>query len=362
MEALILDSKYDVVDVVDTFESFIWTDRFLGYGDFELYTPVESKYFPNLKENLYLMLKGSERLMILEDLNIATDFENGDRITVTGRSLESILDRRIIWKQTILSGSFQDAIQKLLNENIISPAQESRKIPNFTFKVSDDPYILGLTIDAQYYGENLYNSIIELCEARKVGFRILPKGAGGFEFELYNGEDRSFSQDENLWVEFSPRFDNLLSSNYLKSSKLKKTAALAAGEGEGADRKTIEVLDDSGGGSGLTRKELFVEASITTATEDGSTISETEYNKQLKEKGKTALAETKVTETFEGEIDTTNQYVYSRDFFIGDIVQIVNEYGKESRVRITEIVQSQDASGTKITPTFISMDEEEATE
>lgn len=357
MEALILDSKYKVLDIVDAFESFIWTDRFLGYGDFELYTPVESKYFPNLKENLYLMLKGSKHLMILEDLSIATDFENGDRITVTGRSLESILDRRIIWGQTVLSGSFQDAIQKLLNENVISPAIESRKVPNFTFKASEDPYILGLTVDAQYYGENLYDAILELCETRKVGFRILPAGQGGFEFELYVGEDRSFSQDENLWVEFSPRFDNLLSSNYLKSSKLKKTAALTAGEGEGSERKTVEVLADNGGGSGLTRKELFVEASISTTTDDGGTISENEYNKQLTEKGKTALAETKVTETFEGEIDTTNQYVYGRDFAIGDIVQIVNEYGIESRVRITEIVQSQDASGTVVTPTFVSMDE-----
>lgn len=357
MEALILDSKYEIVDIVDTFESFIWTDRFLGYGDFELYTPVETRYFPNLREDLYLMLKGSRRLMILEDLSIATDFENGDRITVTGRSLESILERRIVWGQTVLSGSFQNAIQKLLNENIISPAIESRKIPNFTFKASEDPYILGLTVDAQYYGENLYDAILELCEARKVGFRILPVGQGGFEFELYVGEDRSFSQDENLWVEFSPRFDNLLSSNYLKSSKLKKTAALTAGEGEGSERKTVEVLADNGGGSGLTRKELFVEANISTTTDDGSAISEDEYNKQLTEKGKTALAETKVTETFEGEIDTTNQYVYDRDFFIGDIVQIVNEYGIESRVRITEIVQSQDASGTVITPTFVSMDE-----
>lgn len=356
MEALILDSKYEILDIVDTFESFIWTDRFLGYGDFEIYTPVEVKYFSNLRENLYLMRRDSAHLMILEDISIATDSENGDRVTVTGRSLESILDRRIIWGQTILSGSFQDAIQKLLNENVISPAIPARAIPNFSFKASTDPYILGLTVETQYFGENLYDVIVELCESKKVGFKILPKGKGGFEFELYAGEDRSFSQDKNLWVEFSPRFDNLLASNYLKSSKLKKTAALTAGDGEGAERKTVEVLVESGGGSGLSRKELFVETSISSTTDDGSSIPEDEYNKQLTEKGKTALAETKVTETFEGEIESTIQYIYNRDFFIGDIVQIINEYGMESRVRITEIVQSQDASGTKITPTFISMD------
>lgn len=360
MEALILDSKYEILDMVDTFESLIWTDRFLGYGDFEIYAPVEVNYFKNLKEDLYLAQQNSEHMMILESVNIVTNSETGNRVTVIGRSLESILERRIIWGQTVLTGSFQNGIKKLLDENVISPADDSRRIPGFTFKESTNSYIQGLTIEAQYFGENLYDTIMELCESKKVGFKILPKGEGGFEFELYTGEDRSFSQDKNLWVEFSPRFDNLLSSNYLKSSKLKKTAALSAGEGEGSDRKMIEVLAESGGGSGLSRKELFVDASGISSTVDGAEISEEEYNQQLTERGKTALAETKVTETFEGEIETTLQYVYRRDFFIGDIVQITNEYGVESRVRISEIIQSQDSSGTSIVPTFISMDEEES--
>ena len=40
MEALILDKSYATTAVLDKFESFIWTDRFRGYGDFEIYMPV----------------------------------------------------------------------------------------------------------------------------------------------------------------------------------------------------------------------------------------------------------------------------------------------------------------------------------
>ena len=41
MEALILDKNWEVVAILDAFQSFIWTDRFLGYGDFEVYVPAD---------------------------------------------------------------------------------------------------------------------------------------------------------------------------------------------------------------------------------------------------------------------------------------------------------------------------------
>lgn len=41
-----------------------------------------------------------------------------------------------------------------------------------------------------------------------------------------------------------------------------------------------------------------------------------------------------------------------KDFFIGDIVQITNEYGMESRARISEIVTAIDTQGTVTYPTL----------
>lgn len=43
---------------------------------------------------------------------------------------------------------------------------------------------------------------------------------------------------------------------------------------------------------------------------------------------------------------------YGKDFFIGDIVQITNEYGMESRARISEIVTAIDTQGTVTCPTL----------
>ena len=55
---------------------------------------------------------------------------------------------------------------------------------------------------------------------------------------------------------------------------------------------------------------------------------------------------------FEGEVDAVRMFVYGKDFFIGDVVQISNEYGIEGSARVMEFIKSDDASGSKAYPTF----------
>lgn len=352
MEALILGSNFEALSILDTFTSFIWTDRYCGCGDFEVYLPVSGATVDLLTKGNYLVTKKSDRLMIIEDIAIDTDPEDGACITVTGRSLESILERRVIWGQVVLSGSFQNGIQTLLNQNVISPSITARQIPNFTFKASADPAITGLTIETQFFGNNLYDAIFALCEERGIGFKVLPAGAGGFTFELYSGTDRSYEQSTVPWVVFSPKFDNLLSSNYFESARGYKNVALSAGEGDGSARVLGEAIADTGA-SGLNRLEMFVDSASISKTTSGGTLTSQQYLNQLIEKGKEALAETYVTESFEGEVEASKQFVYNKDFYIGDIVQIVNDYGKQARSRVSEIVQSQDVeNGETMVPTF----------
>lgn len=359
MQALILDKKYDTTAVLDTFESFIWTDRYRGYGDFELYMPIETVALGFLKQDLYLQLISSDRRMIIEVIQTDTDAEAGNHLTVTGRSLESILERRVIAAHTVLTGSFQDGVQRLINENAINPTNSKRKLPGLAFRASTDPVITALTIDTQFFGEGLYDTILGLCEEKDIGFRILPHGAGEFIFELYVGKDRSYDQTSLPPVIFSPSFENMLSSNYLETKKSLKTAAIVAGEGEGADRKVTEATDDSGGGSGLDRRETFVDAGgVSSSTGGEEPMPDSEYLRQLVEKGKEELAKTKITKAFEGEIDASRQFVYGKDFYIGDLVQVMNEYGMEAKSRVSELIQSQDVSGESVHPTFTSIENE----
>lgn len=354
MDIVVLDTNLDPISIADIYESFIWTDRYYECGDFELYTSIEGAIPDHIKQDYYLQNPNSEHVMVIEKLAIKTDSENGNHLTVTGRSLESILDRRVIWKQTTLTGNFQNGIKRILTENIISPSDNSRKINNFVFEASDDPVITKLTIDAQYTGNNVYDVICSLCREKKVGFKITINDSKQFVFKLYAGVDRSYQQTTNPYVIFSPSFDNIVNSNYVESKSALKNVVLVAGEGEGSERKYASV----GSSSGLNRRELFVDArDISSDVGDGVTLSETEYTTKLKQRGSEKLSECKEVSSFEGEAETNLMFKYKEDFFEGDVVQVANEYGHETPARILEMVTSVSEQGISIYPTFESIEE-----
>ena len=88
---------------------------------------------------------------------------------------------------------------------------------------------------------------------------------------------------------------------------------------------------------------------------DDKTLTDEEYTAQLKERGADKLSEVTSVANFEGEVDATQLYVYGRDFFIGDIVEVANEYGKEGRSRVSEVMYTDDTSGISIVPTFTTV-------
>lgn len=349
MDLIVLNTNLDAITIVDTFESFIWTDRYHEYGDFELYTSISDGILNHIRQDYYLQNIESEHVMIIEKLLINSDTENGNHLTVTGRSLESILNRRIVWGRKTLSGNLQNGIKELLDECIINPSDSDRKIDNFVFEYSDDPAIVALTINAQYTGDNLYDVIYKICSERDIGFKVTLNSNKQFVFKLYAGSDRSYEQVTNPYVIFSPNFDNIINSNYIESKSALKNVALVGGEGEGSARKYTTV----GGGIGLNRRELFVDArDISSDVGEGIALANDDYIAQLQQRGNEKLAENTDVTSFEGQVETTLMFKYGEDFFNGDIVQIANEYGHETRARVLEIVISENEEGLSIYPTF----------
>jgi len=353
MELTILNSSFEIIGIIDTFTSLIWTDRYYDFGDFEFSKSPDLTFITLLNQGSYLALPESEHLMVIENIHIRSSIEEGNSIIVKGRSLESILDRRIIWSLTSLVGDFQDGILQLLTENAIDPTDEDRQITLLEFEVSTDPSVTDLTISSQFTGTSLYKVILDLCIERNVGFKIILTGLGKLQFSLYNGIDRSYDQEINPYVVFSPNFDNLINSDYDSLTDLFKTVALVAGEGGiGNVRRGVVVTLSPDGGSDLNRREIFTDASDITRTTDGESLSNEEYDALLAQRGMEELAQNTILEEFNGQADITRTYIYGEDFFMGDILQIANEYGKEGKARLVELIRSQDPSGIKIYPKF----------
>lgn len=350
MEVLVLDTEFRAVSVIDNFESLIWTDRYYEAGDFEIYTAATVEMLQILKLDYYLWCKESEHVMIIEAIEIKTDPEEGNKLIVTGRSLESILDRRIIFGQTNVDDNLQNGVKKILMNNVINPLDETRKIENFIFEESTDIEILSLFLITQYNGENLYEALVDICKSMGVGFKITLNDENQFVFKLYYGTDRTYNQIEYPSVVFSNHFDNLINSDYISSKRDFKTVTIVGGEGEGDDRVMVGVSIDSGTGSGLERRESFTDCHAT-STNSGGGITAEEYMYQLFQKGLEDLSSHIITESFEGEI-TDTLFTYDKDYYIGDIVEVSDDYGNNSEPRIIEYIYSYSNDEMKFYPTF----------
>lgn len=361
MDVFVLNKKFETVHLIDGYKSMIWTERYNRAGDFELYTEVSGEVLKYVTKDCYLTIKDSDRTMIVSDINVMSDRDLGNFIKITGSSLEILLNRRIVWGLRTLNTSLQNGIKALLNENIISPSNSSRKISNFVFKDSSDSKVTSLKINKQYTGDNIYDIVTELCELNHIGFKILLNEQNNFVFSLYAGVDRSYDQSNNSYVLFSPSYENLVNSNYYDSNADWKTITLIGGEGEGKARRYTTYASSSA--TGIDRREMFTDARDIQSeyTDENGTehkLSNSEYISLLQERGKEDVLEFKAKTAFEGEVEPNYSFIYKEDYYLGDVVQIENEYGFRGTARITEVVTSHDDSnGYSIYPTFEMIEE-----
>lgn len=347
----ILNRKFEREAIVDTYESIIWTDRYNDAGDFEIYIGMRRELLDIFKPDYYLYSDNSNYLMIIENIRIETDVENGNHLIVTGRSLESLLYRRIVWNQTTLYGNFQNAVKRLLNENVISPSISYRRIPNFVFEESTDTEITSFRFDElQFTGDTVFEAIKKMCDMFDVGFKITLDSDNQFVFKLYKGTDRSYQQDTLPYVVFSPAFENIINSNYSEDKTNFCNVTLVAGEGEGADRKTVTVGETTS--TDIDRRELFTDARDLSSNNGETTLTPAQYNSVLSNRGVEKLKEVEILKEFEGQIEPTQMYRYGEHFFMGDVCELENEYGLEAQVRVMEYIYSESENGKEEYPTF----------
>ena len=349
MSIVVLNTDLVPVGIVDTHESFIWTERYYAYGDFEIYMPATREALDLLQLDRYISIPTSNKLMIVESRHIVANVESGDYLTIAGRSLESILTRRVIWDEISFAGNLQDAIHTLLNNNIISPTLGDRRIPNFVFQASSDERITCLAINAKYCGDSLYTIITEICDNYKIGFKIELNSSNQFVFSLYKGNNRSYSQDTYPYVVFSKQYENIISSDFSEDSKELKNVALVGGEIiEDEPRKFTSV----GEATGLNRREVFVDASSINSKDGEEDLPAEVYDQKLKNKGTEELVTYAQVTDIDAEVDFSVMYKADEDYFLGDEVQVIDEYNIDTRARVTEYIISYSDTGTCVRPTF----------
>ena len=468
IEVLIYNTGLEKIGVLDYYNSFIWNKKYADAGEFEIHIEATEETIAMLREDYYVMREDDDSVGIIEDIKIAYDASSEiDMLTVSGRFAESIIGRRIVWKQTQVYGTVENGLRSLVTQNLISPEDENRKI-----SIQKLGNVKGYTerLEAQYTGDNVLSVLTEVCTANGMGFRNVFKN-DGFYLEFYKGINRSYDQLEgaevvtfkqkyyekgsidttgtkkyetakveteyarkknvrlkhtleilpktmykfvvpsgitmvlvwcneedrvlaksthaageyqvtttenykklgaifswdngadmylthmeninivlekipllttlNPYVIFSDEYDNLASSEYQLQKSKSYTTAIVRGEGEGTARRTSTIHNEI---SGLDRRELNVDARDLQS--NNGEIEENKYKASLVQRGNEKLSNSKIIETFEGEIEITDRYEWKKDLYLGDIVTVENtKYNMQYSTRIIGSIECYDSKG-----------------
>jgi hypothetical protein len=94
MELMTLTSSFQPDKLIENFESAIWTERYAQAGDFEITSNDIETMVNLLPRETYITIRESTVPMIVENHKIIKSPRAIPKISITGRSFESVLERR----------------------------------------------------------------------------------------------------------------------------------------------------------------------------------------------------------------------------------------------------------------------------
>lgn len=435
MYLAVLDESMILQHICEDYKSIIWTERFHGFGDFKLTVPGTLENLQIYQLDYYLYTKGTNKLMIIEQIELNTEYSKQSLLTVSGRSLESILDRRVmhpypIWEGTILCkeertrGKVKDVIKHysnlLFKQRDSLDTSHERHVKGFGWysvdelpegirrgrpvssmdigdiRVSTEGVVRDMSIRNPNWGRYMdytkdpysmegswYKLVQELTDLTMSGWSIEYDGEDPYYWYgyTYNGVNRTFNQGERPPVVFSPKYDNLSKATYFKSKVGTRTKIFSGavkfeiptqlaldGEYLGASASNNAMQNNSVtvGTPGLGLREgYFKSPSVehtngmmqdTTGAKGVLPNDPKSIHRQIHEQCNTELWRHMPIEMFSGEAAQQSMYTYNEDFFLGDFVQIQNEFGQQDIARVTEYIRtSSDSEGDVFYPTFESL-------
>lgn len=355
MELRVYDTDLTPLGVIDEIISLLWSPTYYNEG-----STADLKLLVSMTQNNQkLLTKGN--IIVLHDgkadytdemgnwrratqihyRNIKKDTEGAEQIEIQGCFLKKWLSKRIVLNQIVMTGTEQEKINRIVNENHGSGAEQRRQLPRFCILTQEDlggestDYANENYVDA---GKEVYNRAL----AGKLGYDILVnENTQKYGFYLYKGKDLTSTNSEgNPPSIFSRDFDNVTEQEYTESDEGKKNVMYVTGAED--ENGTIPLVEIDQGGEGLDRDEVYVDmANISrtyTENEVEITMSEEEYCKMLTAAGNDSLEDYGESVSFTAILNISSNLKYGEDFNLGDRVTCIErKWNIRIDVRITAV-------------------------
>lgn len=374
MELAVLDSSFRRSQLVENWNSLIWTERHSKNGDFQLTSyniadcltvlPIQDPMDPPL----LVAIDSSEVPMVVETHKLDKDKNGAPKIVVSGRSFDTVLDRRLAIKivsddpgyspyrtewsieaNTAAHAAYQaaysiitdgmnypeDIIPEILLVNSVSATADP-----------DQPFIVDV--------KELYAWMVETLALGKYGIRaeLAPDLTNKIRIIIYAGVDRRVGEDA---IVFDVALDQIDDASYLFSQVgHKNSMILGTDVNEGADPwLTLGYAPTTPWPTGLQLRTGFQDLSSEIELDTDSS----ETQALLTNKGDILLSNLQTIALFAGGVAESVSEGYGNSYFLGDIVRLQGEYTLTQDARVAEFVRTQDPSGTKSYPTFEAVTE-----
>lgn len=364
MEFYRLNSEFKLDTQIDHQESLIWTERYINPGDFALKSSEIEKTLQLLPRGSTVAIRESTVPMIVEDYLLEHPKGQPPTITVTGRTYESVLDRRssfALYPWSNLTERFKewavpadkpsDAAYLLMRAVLGDIARNEVGLPQWSPTMHQNDAIPQVNLvppkDFVAGGSpvqpkhdvpkgDLLKAVLEMIAVNNHGLkatRPLSDDKSTIDIEIYNGANLTDS------IVFDARYEQFEDTRYLMSDRSSSNVAyLLHPQGLDIHNKNSGIEPE-----GLSRRVLFVDefgnGALNTA--------ELQRGRALVE-----LYKRNATASFDGEISTQVASDYNSKYFLGDIVTLFGAYGISEQARISEFIRTQDSTGTKAYPTL----------
>lgn len=408
MDLYTLNGSFKRVDMIEEFDSLIWTERFYGDSECEVVVPLQKTFIDTLAAGTFLAIDQSQEPMHIETLSI----EEG-KIKVTGISVCSWLNNRFvrtsddhrqrIWK--IVNQKPQQVLRTIVKQMCTpqstllgsgnmglgdkgSTTAKNRekeliikelKLDSYDTKSDPDNKIAKCAIE---YGP-VYDALRKIAEQHKIGMQVyLNTDDFTLRFRTYKGTNRTSNQNKNKPIRFSPVMDSLAKASELRSiadfktlvysyasdlEKIDVDPAEGAGHTDLRDIQTtpgVARLGKTGAYTGFDlRAAMTLEGDIKIQNDldhdhhvDGLGLKQKELRDILDDRATKELKQHPNIRSVDGEVAPTNLFLYGRDYALGDLIEVQGPSGFADVSRVTEYIRSQDSSGENSYPTVEAVD------
>lgn len=296
MPLRIMTQDFRLLGQISKYESLQITSEWSGIGEVELHV---NRYMPNadklLVGNIVFPHGRLDRAFIIEHKEIALD--EAGKITENWLIRAPSLKTWFSQKPTIppagkshieLNTDAESVMHALVEASVINPIDSGMQIENL---IAGTNQKRGDRVEWQSRYKVLSEELEKISQLSGIGWNIIvDRENERFIFKTFEGLDLTEHNGDNPPAVFSPEFKTIQNLSYSESMLDYKNYAIVAGQGEGADRRIVEVGDPSI--TGTDRRVLFVDArDVEEEDENGNALPVEEVERKLRERGEQKLAE-----------------------------------------------------------------------